>query len=178
MAIKSSRTNGVAAVRIDHDRCCGCQLCVKVCKGDPLYWENGKVQVDQTRGFGCYGCGHCMAICPQNCITVEGRCLLATDVVERKPDAVPADYQQLYDLMLQRRSIRNFTGEEISQEHIKQILAAAVTAPMGVPPSEVGVVVLDGRDKVAAFAADLIGCIRKIKWLFARPAVYALSSGS
>jgi hypothetical protein len=115
-----------------------------------------------------------MAVCPQGCITIEGRCLSADDVIEQSPNAAPTDYPGLYDLMLQRRSMRSFTDEGISQEYIKKLLAAAVTAPVGVPPSEVGVVVLAGREKVAAFASDLIGHIRKIKWLFAKPAVYAM----
>lgn len=172
MAIKSGRTSGVAEVSIDYDRCIGCQLCVKVCKGAPLYWENGRVNIDQTRGFGCFGCGHCIAICPQACISVNGRCFSADDVLERPDATSPASYDQLFDLMVKRRSIRSFSDKEVSRADIDKILAAAVTAPMGIPPSEVGVVVLAGRAKVAAFAADLLTQIRHMNRLLSSPFVY------
>ncbi|MGI6092948.1 MAG: nitroreductase [Veillonellaceae bacterium] len=174
MAIKSSRTNGVGMVTIDHTRCSGCRLCVSVCKGAPLKWENNRVVVDQTEGFGCYGCGHCMAVCPVGCIFVDGRCLSSDDVFDFLPTSKPADYNQLIDLMRQRRSIRNFTEEEVSSEAINNIIAAAATAPMGIPPSEVGVVVISGRRKVRAFAADIVAQIRSMKWQISKPAVYMM----
>lgn len=174
MAIKSSRTDGVGMVNIDYSRCSGCRLCVKVCKGAPLKWENDRVVVDQTQGFGCFGCGHCMAVCPAGCITVYGRCLSPDDIYEHSPDIEPADYSRLLDLMKRRRSIRNFSDEEVSSQAIDNILAAAATAPMGIPPSEVGVVVISGRKKVAAFAADIVTHIRNMKWQISKPAVYMM----
>ncbi|KYZ78053.1 hypothetical protein AXX12_00460 [Anaerosporomusa subterranea] len=168
LAITSSRADGVAEVSIDYTRCIGCQQCVSVCKGAPLYWENDQVAVDQTRGFGCFGCGHCMAVCPQDCISVTGRGMSSEDVVQL-PDANPAEYNQLFHLMQKRRSIRHFTDQEVSSEVIEQILAAAVTAPIGVPPSEVSVSVFAGRDRVKQFTGDLIAQVRSSKWLFSTP---------
>jgi nitroreductase len=115
-----------------------------------------------------------MAVCPQGCITVNGRCFSPEDVVEPARDAVPASYNQLFDLMLKRRSVRNFTDEEVSHEHITKIITAATTAPMGIPPSEVGVTVLAGREKVAAFREDLIAQIRRMKRILAKPMVYVM----
>jgi nitroreductase len=109
-----------------------------------------------------------MTICPQNCITVTGRCISPADVVQL-PAANPAEYNELFHLMQKRRSVRNFTDQEVSREVIEQILAAAVTAPIGVPPSEVSVSVLAGRDRVKPFTADLIARIRRSKWLLSAP---------
>lgn len=174
MAIKSGRTDGVAKVNIDYNACSGCRLCLKVCKGAPLKWDGSRVVVDQTVGFGCYGCGHCMAVCPEAAITIDGRCISPEDVFDQSSAAVPADYKQLFELMLKRRSIRNFTKKEISPEIIEQIVSAVATAPMGIPPSEVGIVVMNGREKVAAFGKDIIAAIRRMKWQISKPMVYMM----
>jgi nitroreductase len=71
--------------------------------------------------------------------------------------------------MQKRRSIRHFTEQEVSREVIDQILTAAVSAPVGVPPSEVAVSVLTGRDKVKEFTAAVIAQVRRTKWLFSAP---------
>lgn len=168
MPVKTSRADGAATVTVDHQRCIGCQLCISVCKGAPLYWNSGKVEVDQARGFGCIACGHCVAVCPQECITVEGRSLSASDVCKSSA-ALPLDYEQQYNLMQRRRSVRNFTEQEVGRDIIEKILAAAATAPIGVPPSEVSVSVVAGRDLVKAFATDLVCQIRRTKWLFSSP---------
>jgi nitroreductase len=56
--------------------------------------------------------------------------------------------------MLARRSIRNFSDDEVSQETIGRIISAASRAPMGIPPSEVGVTAILGRSKVTELSRD------------------------
>ena len=46
------------------------------------------------------------------------------------------------------------------------IIEAVSTAPMGLPPSDVEVLILDGFDKVQQFADDIIAVIRKSRWFF------------
>lgn len=92
----------------------------------------------------------------------------AANISEYSEAGLPS-YAQLFRLMQQRRSMRCFSEQAVEQELIELVLSAAATAPVGVPPSEVCVSVLAGRDKVQAFAADLIGEIRRIKWLFSKP---------
>ncbi|MBN1582082.1 MAG: nitroreductase family protein [Anaerolineae bacterium] len=166
MALNFGRTGGTATVRIDEQVCTNCGLCVKVCKGAPLYIENGHVCVDQTRYLGCIGCGHCMAVCPHGCITVTGRDLSRNDLLDMPPRETRATYEQLTRLMSARRSMRNFQDREVEREIIDKIVAAASTAPMGIPPSEVHVLVLAGRDKVQAFRNDLLDAMRSAKWMF------------
>ncbi len=166
MSIKTSRVEGVAEVNIDLERCTGCGLCVQVCKGIPLYMENGRPQVDQTRLFGCIGCGHCAAICPSGSIHVTGRDLSSQDILALPSVDERASYDQLYNLMLSRRSVREFQTRPVDAQAIEHILAAASTAPMGVPPSDVSAQVFSGLEKVAALREDLTAVLRSWrKWL-------------
>ena len=166
MGIKTSRADEPAHVYIENDKCTLCGQCVNICGGKPLYISDGKVQVDQSRLFGCIGCGHCMAICPQNCITVEGRCLSPNDMFDLHELESKADYSELTGLMMTRRSVRRYLDKAVEQDKINKILEAASSAPSGYPPSDVQVLVINGRGKVKQFAFDTIDAISGMKWVF------------
>jgi len=134
MALNFGRTGEPATIRINEQVCTACGLCVKVCKGAPLYMEDGRVYVDQTGYLGCMGCGHCMSVCPRGCTTVTGRDLSQDDLLDVSP-GTRATYEQLEALMLPRRSVGNFQEREVEREAIEKIVAAVSTAPMGIPPS-------------------------------------------
>jgi len=167
MSLKTGRADGTATVRIDYEECTACGLCVRVCKGAPLYLEGGTVHVDQTRLFGCIGCGQCVAVCPKNCITVEGRDLFPDDIMKIPSKGARAAYEQLKSLMIARRSVRNFKDRAVEHELIDKIIDAASTAPMGLPPADTEIVVLHGSEKVQEFANDMIDLMHNLKWFFA-----------
>lgn len=55
-------------IRIDPDQCIGCELCVNDCLTHDLELIQGKaVALHQN----CFKCGHCIAICPQNAVSIE-----------------------------------------------------------------------------------------------------------
>lgn len=167
MALKTGRADAVAHVKIDYKRCIECGLCVAVCKGAPLFLDDqGKVGIDQSTVFGCIGCGHCVTVCPKDCITVKGRDLFPKDIIPMPTKASRATYAQLKALMAGRRSVRNFKKREVEDAVIKKILDAASTAPMGLPPSDVAVIVFKGRKKVKQFANDMIDLMKGQRWMF------------
>lgn len=166
MSIKTGRAEGSAKVTINYEKCTVCGLCAKVCKGVPLYLENGKIIIDETRIFGCVACGQCVTVCPEGCITVEGRDLFPNDLFEIPHKESRANYEQLKSLMLSRRSIRDFKDKGVEREVIDKIISAASTAPMGIPPSDVEILVLNGRDKVNEFTNDIIQYMKSTKWMF------------
>lgn len=166
MAVVNSRTREAAEVHVDYERCLGCGQCVRVC-GVTLTMDGGKPKADRDRLFGCIACGQCAAVCPQGCITVTGRALTPADIVPLPPPDGRTRYDELYALMLARRSVRLFDDREVDRETIDRIVAAASTAPVSIPPSDVNVWVLAGRDKVRAFAFEFIDQLAaKKKWIF------------
>jgi nitroreductase len=58
--------------------------------------------------------------------------------------------------MLARRSVRHFQEREVSSEVLSRIVEMAASGPMGIPPWDVGCVVIRGRDKVQELAAEVI----------------------
>lgn len=166
MVLKTSRTAELSDVTIDYDKCNMCRLCLRVCKGLTLYEENGKILIDQSHLFGCIGCAQCAAVCPEEAVTVTGRTLSPEDIIALPPKSERADIKQLTALLLSRRSFREFKQREVEQEVIDEILSAASTAPMGIPPSDVKVLAVKGRDKVREFSFDFIDVLDKMKWFF------------
>jgi len=166
MAIPTSRSKEKAEITIDPQKCIGCGDCVAVCKDFNLAVINNKVQiVTQNSVFGCVGCGHCMAICPTGAIEINGRTLSKTDLFNLPPKNLSANYEQLLALYQRRRSIREFTDKIVEPETIEKILLAARTAPMGLPPSDVNVLVIDSKEKNRMFAADYCGYLAKMRWM-------------
>jgi len=165
MAIPTSRTKDKAVVRIHEENCTGCGLCVSVCKDFSLIIENQKVKLAAHPLFGCMACGHCMAICPTDAITVYGRTLSPDDMFDLPDSGTKATYEQLLCLFQRRRSVREFRDIPVEGALLSKILEAAKTAPMGLPPSDVNVLVLSGKDKVRTFAEDFCVYLQGLRWL-------------
>jgi len=164
MAIPTSRTKVKANIKINKEKCTGCGLCVSVCKDYSLKIKDQKVSVSDSPTFGCIGCGHCMAICPSDAIEIQGRTLSSDDLFDLPDKEKAASYEQLLSLLQCRRSIREFKDIPIGNDLINKILEAAQTAPMGLPPSDVNVLVLNSKDKVHAFAKDFCSYLEGMKW--------------
>ena len=166
MPIPTSRTHEAGHVTVDHEKCNGCGLCVEVCSDTVFELIDGKAVATQKNSlFGCIGCGQCMAVCPEGAISVNGRCLSPDDIFPLADKSESASYDSLLKLYQRRRSIRDFKDKPVEQELIDKILQAAVTAPMGIPPSDVHVLVLNGKEKVFRFSKDYCEYLEKLKWM-------------
>ena len=168
MPIPTSRTNETARVLITEELCKGCGLCVDVCKDFGLVIENGKVKTTGKRIFGCIACAHCMMICPNNAIRIDGRFTSADDLFELPNKNEATEYTSLLNLLKRRRAIREFKDTPVSQEIINKIIDAAKTAPMGLPPSDVNVLILDTKEKGLAFAKDFCEHLKNLKWMVSK----------
>jgi len=54
----------------DSERCTDCEVCVDVCFFGARKMTDGKLVV---AGGGCYGCGLCQDVCPEDCIAMVAR---------------------------------------------------------------------------------------------------------
>jgi ferredoxin len=168
MAIPTSRTKEKAKISIDEKICTGCGLCVEVCKDFSFVLRDGKAALSDNPVFGCIGCGHCMAICPVKAIHINGRCISPEDIFSLPDKKDVASYNAFFNLLRKRRSIREFKEVGVEKEIIDKVLEAAKTAPMGLPPSDVHVLVLDSKETVRKFAQDFCKHLEGMKWLVSK----------
>jgi len=55
-------------ISINKENCIGCELCVHDCQCSDIKIENEKaVPLNNV----CLSCGHCVAICPQNAVSLN-----------------------------------------------------------------------------------------------------------
>lgn len=168
MPIPTSRTKEAGQITIDLENCNGCGLCVEVCKDFNLILKDEKVDFSGSPLFGCVGCGHCMAMCTTGAIKVKGRFTSPDDLFDLPPMEDMASYKSLLNLFQRRRSIREFKDKPVEQEFIDKVMEAAVTAPMGIPPSDVSVMILPNKDKVFLFSKDYADSLNSMKWMVSR----------
>lgn len=167
MAIPTTRAKEAASISINNDTCNGCGHCAEVCADFNIEIKNKKATLSDRSIFGCVACGHCMMICPTGSINVIGRELSPTDLLELSKETSPS-YESLLAMLRHRRSIREFKDIAISEELIEKILDAAQTSPMGLPPSDVHVIVLDSKEKVRGFAQDFSVYLSGIRWMVSK----------
>lgn len=164
MTIPTSRAKEAAEIQVNEDKCNGCGLCVEICSDLSLKMENGVACKSDTAIFGCIGCGHCMAVCPTDAIEIHGRTISPDDLFDLPSKESTADFAQVLSLYQRRRSVRKFMERNVEPEIIEKILTAAKTAPMGLPPSDVHVMVLNSKEKTRAFAKDFCDYLEGMKW--------------
>lgn len=150
---------------IDGKTCTACGRCVETCPSHSLALEGGRVVVQTEKShLGCIACGQCMAACPTGAVGVTGRRMKLEDAYPLPPAAKRASAEAVEGLFAARRSCRHFKEQEIDRALIERLLAMTAQAPMGFPPTDVGVVVVHGRERVQELAGDLLPNMKK--WLF------------
>jgi len=143
---------------INKEKCTKCGVCINACDSYLKKGEDGfpeaRANDDKENLMGCIQCGNCMMLCPTDAIEVKGEDIDAGHLRELNPNL--PDYDAVNSLLLKRRSCRKFTEQEVSQEDLDRIINSAATAAVSIPPSEVKVLVIQGKSKVQEFAGDLI----------------------
>ena len=126
-------------VTIDEGKCIGCELCCKDCISGVLAIRNGKAAVLSDQ---CLKCGHCIAICPQGAVAMDG-----LDMNEVKP-YTKSNFGIKDDVLLNtlkfRRSIRHFTDRAVEKETLEKIIEAGRFTPTGSNKQNVRYAVVTG----------------------------------
>jgi nitroreductase/NAD-dependent dihydropyrimidine dehydrogenase PreA subunit len=146
--------------------CNGCGQCVAICPDEVLALRDGKPRAGSGLFLGCIACGHCMAVCPTGSIQVTGRRMTGEDRIPLRPAEIRATAEQFEALTVSRRSVRRFKPKDIPREILDQIIDAASTAPMGIPPNDVGIVVFPSRQKVQEFAEEACAAFARMARIF------------
>ena len=142
-------------VSIDPCTCKQCGMCAKICPAEVLAVDDGNIRVRDDSLMGCIACGHCTMVCPEGAITVTGRGMSPDDLLPLPGPDIKAGADELAALMQSRRSVRRFSDQEVNSELLEHVVEMASTAPMGIPPWDVGCVTVLGREQVQRIAEEV-----------------------
>lgn len=115
-----------ARPEINEEKCIVCGECVEACSFEVLKLrKNGP----QPRGVGeCIVCGQCVAVCPESAVSHP-------EIPDERIADVPAEpavnYEDFLALLGQRRSVRKYKDDSVSDELIHELIDAGVRAPSG-----------------------------------------------
>jgi nitroreductase/Pyruvate/2-oxoacid:ferredoxin oxidoreductase delta subunit len=159
---------------LDKEKCTACGLCAEVCGLDVIV-RNGNTYPTINRAVYCHACGHCVALCPQNALSMQG---LASDEFAplRAPTIAPPDMEAF---LLTKRSCREFQDRPVEKSVIEKLINVARMAPTSINCQERAFIVVTNADEIATLRTALTrharSMLRLIKLAASRPAALFLS---
>lgn len=137
---------------VDLETCNGDGICAEVCPQNALKMVDEKAATVEARADSCIYCGQCVAVCA----TESLRMPKLDEEGFRRLEKMPFGYDEFYDFLRLRRSVRVFKDRPVERQVIDKILQAAATAPMGFPPHTTEVVVVDDREELNFLLQELV----------------------
>lgn len=134
------------AVNIQHGTCKICGLCGEVCPMKIMKKDRSDgISFRQDRLPFCIKCGQCMAICPTKSIIIEGLSY-SRDFFE--VSETRAAETSFFDMIANRRAIRNFQEKPVPKELLEKIVQAITFAPPGFTPIKTEIVVVQDTEVI------------------------------
>ncbi|WP_420236730.1 nitroreductase family protein [Telmatobacter bradus] len=141
----------MSRLTVDQDQCLQDGACVDVCPARTLKL-NEQGYPEEIPAARCIECGHCVAVCMSGAL--HHAALPDADflpVPENRPSAESID-----GFLMGRRSVREFKPEPVQRETMETLLEVARRAPTASNSQKLHWIVLSGRDKVQALAAQVV----------------------
>ena len=144
--------------KVDADLCIQCEECVKDCPRMIIKMGNGLPVADPEREANCFGCQHCLTVCPTGAISLHG--LDPADSIPLKGNW-PAP-EQMETLIKGRRSCRAYRQEGLGRETIDKLLNIMASAPTGVNTMQTLFTVVDDPAVMDSIRGDPYAAIQKM----------------
>ncbi len=156
-------------ISIKKSHCTGCGMCEKVCPVRIFKVTNKKAEVVRSREECCL-CGQCVAGCTKRAVSHSG----FNHSHFRKVSHVPIYTENTFNLLSQRRSVRNYRENTPPREQIEKLIEIAGYAP-GSPHHRIGWVrnfsVVYGHENMKIVQDMTADYLKKMRKLIKNPLV-------
>lgn len=143
-------------IRIDQNKCTGCEACVASCSVTHVYtFENKKAKVFSPSR--CWECGQCIAVCPVDAITHSSFSLEDCPMIERSEN----DLEKLIGFIRERRSIRVYQNKRVEREKVASLVNIARWAPSGGNHQAVSWLAIDEPETISMFSVKTLNVLVK-----------------
>ncbi len=137
-------------IKVDREKCIGCELCIKDCPARCISLVDEKAEVDNNK---CFKCCHCIAICPKGAVATDEFSM--HDATEYDKDKFEINPENLLNFIKFRRSVRAFKAKEVEEEKLKKIIEAGRFTPTSRNSQDVRyVVVREGLEELTEMVLE------------------------
>lgn len=142
---------------LDTAKCNRCGLCVKDCPVRVITLDaNGYPEVQAEREAGCIRCQHCLAICPEGAVGIDGKRPENSFPIDA--DSVPT-FEQMDRLVRARRSVRHYRSSDVEPTVIAQLLSSLEHGPTGVNARQLTFTLIEQGSVLAALRTKIFDAI-------------------
>ena len=141
---------------INEELCTQCGECAADCPAGIIAMDGYPKLTDEAR---CYRCQHCLAVCPTGAVSVLGKDPRAST----KLSGNMVDSGQLEILIKGLRAARRYTGKDLSQSLIDELLTIACYAPTGINSQSVLFTVVREAKVMARLRVEVMSGLAKLK---------------
>lgn len=145
----------MSKIIIDSEKCKKDGICIAECPFLLLKeGEDGVPLLIKGAEEACLDCGHCLAICPGEAISLNNVSADDCDVIDQKLEISVAQVEQLFK---SRRSIRSYKDTSVDQSVLQSLIDIARWAPSARNAQPVSWIIVNNSDQVydlAAMVAD------------------------
>lgn len=148
-------------IKVNQELCLHDGICARECPLELISMNESSKLPEYVNGVEarCIKCGHCVAICSQGALSIEG--IRAEDCAIVEGGSHPSDLQ-VEHLIKVRRSVRNFKNKSIDHEILLKLFGIACYAPTGGNSQQVQWLVYDNPEAVNKLASKVIDFFRDI----------------
>ncbi len=140
--------------KIDKEKCIKCGLCVKDCSRGVLQTDNNKYPYNTVDE--CFGCQHCLAICPVGAISVFEK----NPQNSYKGETLPAP-EEIEALIKMRRSCRNYKPENIDTDKMQKLKNILNWVPTGVNYRGLHFAFVENKETMDDIRSELLGFLKE-----------------
>ena len=141
--------------RINEGLCIKCGECAADCPAGIIVMDDFPKIIAEER---CYRCQHCLAVCPTEAVSVLGK----DPGASARLSGNMVDPGQLEILIKGRRAVRRYTGKDLPQTLIDELLAIAWYAPTGVNSQSVLFTVVREAKVMAGLREEVMSGLAKL----------------
>lgn len=134
---------GMMMITINGKKCTKCGTCAAVCPAKVIELSGGPAEFVHRKS--CIRCWHCVAACPADAVTCDEFPLSAFSLIG---NAEFPKNKEMRNLLMARRSIREFKSKPVAKGVIEELLESASQAPSGHNAQGVEITVITNRKKI------------------------------
>jgi len=147
----------MTVLKLDNIKCKKCNKCIYVCPLGIFKSANSSSPIiDEEKMEFCLECGHCVAICDANAISINGS--IGGDGIESSNNTT---FNLLSNIVQTRRSIRNYKDDIIPKETIEKIIQLTKWMPTARNKCPVNWTVIHDPAKVRELAGMVVQLFRE-----------------